>query len=64
MKEISSWNSRDAYKLTVTNIVKTGYMFDPTNSVLARSITNDNRQHPGGCGDRGENLKEGEEVRP
>ncbi len=32
-------NGRGTYKLAVTNIIKTGYKFDPANSVLTRSIT-------------------------
>ena len=31
--------NRGTYTLTVTNISKTGYTFDPANSVLSRSIT-------------------------
>ena len=30
---------RGTYTLTVTNIAKTGYTFDPANSVLSKSIT-------------------------
>jgi hypothetical protein len=32
-------NGCGTYLLTVTNIINTGCTFDPTNSVLSRSIT-------------------------
>jgi hypothetical protein len=32
-------NGRGTYKLTVTNVAKSGYTFDPTKSVLSKSIT-------------------------
>jgi hypothetical protein len=35
----STKSGRGTYKLAVTNISKTGYTFDPTNSVLSKSIT-------------------------
>jgi hypothetical protein len=39
---VASFSTSDGngtYTLTVTNIVKTGYTFDPANSVLSKSIT-------------------------
>jgi hypothetical protein len=37
--KFSTSGGRGTYTLSVTNITKTGYTFDPTNSVLSKSIT-------------------------
>jgi hypothetical protein len=39
MKETFVMNNCGTCQLTVTNIIKTGYTFDPANSVLTGSIT-------------------------